>query len=43
MKVVVPGMIATAQDVKMIMDIVIAFSTGKAANSDPYMHLMEFI
>lgn len=27
----------------MIMEIVVAFSTGKAANSDPYMHLMEFI
>lgn len=43
MKIVVPGMIASQQDVRMIMDIVIAFSTGKPALSDPYLHLLEFI
>lgn len=43
MKIVVPGLIATEQDVKMIMDIVMAFSTGKMATTDPYMRLFEFI
>lgn len=43
MKIVVPGIIATEQDVKMIMDIVMAFSTGKDSTTDPYMKLFEFI
>lgn len=29
LKIAVPGMIATEEDVKMIMDISIAFTTGK--------------
>lgn len=43
MKIVVPGLIATEQDVKMIMDIVMAFTTGKVATTDPYMRLFDFI
>jgi len=43
MKVVVPGMIATEQDVRMIMEIMIAFNSGRAAASDPYLHLFDFI
>jgi len=43
MKVVVPGLIATEQDVKMIMEIVIAFKSGRQQLADPYMNLLDFI
>jgi len=43
MRVVVPGLIASEQDVKMIMEIVTAFKSGRTYLSDPYMNLLDFI
>ena len=40
---VVPGLIATEQDVKQVFDIVMSFATGKASNMEPYLQLVDFI